>query len=795
MFRSVTCALFVVLASFATPAMAGETSASPFPPPPKVDLSGVSDAATARPPGQNNAPHPVVGRLLSEHSVVTPGSTVQVGLHLEQQRHWHTYWKSPGEIGLPTDISWTLPEGVTAGEQQYPVPLRFEQNGMVSFGYDDEVLHIVELTLPDALPMGALSVTAEVSWLVCKTSCIPGDGSLTLELEVGAEAKRSTYAPLFSSFRERWPTSAERLAGVEIERVLSVDHVVPNSDFQVAFIVRPEEGRALTVPGADLWPTFTAIGGMEWMVVESKVLPYEDGFVVVMDGASFEPMTLPTDDAAGGLLQIEVDGAWVRTEVEQSLPWAADGSAVVASKHPVWAVVAAVAEPAPTPEVAEVVPVPAPVATPAPMTTSAPAAMTLDPMSLLFNLGMGFFGGLILNVMPCVLPVLLLKLYSLVEQGGISHAEKRTAGLAYTGGIVASFWCLALAIVAMRWVGTDVGWGFQMQEPSYVAALATLVFVFALSLFGVFEVPAFGLESANELGEKEGISGYFFTGVFATLVATPCSAPILGVATAFAFSAPTAVLFLVFTSIGLGLASPFLVVAFVPSAYKLLPSPGAWMESFKQLLGFTLVATALWLVGVLMSLVGTDRSFWFLAFLTTVAFGAWIFGHFAGVAAEGRRQLQALVVAGAVIMLGGWSFLDLQLDAEAVCDDGSLAEVLDFSEEIPWQNFSDERVAALRGQTVFVDFTADWCVSCKANEATVLETETVRSKMAELGVVPLKADWTRRDQRITAWLKRFGRVGVPMYLLIPPDGDAQAFVMPEVITPSMVTEALAKASE
>jgi thiol:disulfide interchange protein/DsbC/DsbD-like thiol-disulfide interchange protein len=785
--------LFAGLAAVASEA--GDVSTSPFPPPPKVDLSAVAEASTARPPGQNSKPHPVVARLISEHAVVTAGSKVQVGLHLEQERDWHTYWKSPGDVGQPTMITWTLPPGVTAADQVFPVPLRFSQSEMISYGYDGQVLHIVELALADDLPKGKHTLTAEVSWLVCKTSCIPGEGKLSLDLEVGAEAKRSAYAPLFSAYRERWPTPTDRLAGIAVKGSVSVDAVVPNSDFKVVLHVTPEPGRALTTPGPELWPTFTPIVGMDWMVTATRLLPVDGGFVVLIEGSTFEPQALPTDDEVGGLLQVEVDGTWVRTEVAVPLRWAAAGAAVKASTDPVWQLVEQ-AEKTPT-ATAPTEPAheePAPPIEPLPVEPTASASIW-GAGGLMGNLGLGFLGGLILNIMPCVLPVLLLKLYSLVEQGAISDAERRTAGLAYTGGILASFWLLALAVVGMRMVGTDVGWGFQMQEPGYVAALATLVFLFSLSLFGVFEIPAFGATSAHELGEREGIGGYFFTGVFATLVATPCSAPILGVATVFAFSAPTPVLFLVFTAIGLGLASPFLVVAFVPAAYRLLPAPGAWMESFKHLLGFTLVATSLWLVGVLMSLIGADRSFWFLAFLTTVALAAWIFGHFAGVAAEGRRQVQALLVAVGVMMLGGWRFLDLQMDTEPACDSGELAASLDYTEEIPWQNFSDERVDALVGKTVFIDFTADWCVSCKANEQAILETEVVRSEMARRGVVALKADWTRRDERITAWLKRYDRVGVPMYLVIPPSGVAGAFTLPEVITTGMVVEALEKASE
>ena len=343
-------------------------------------------------------------------------------------------------------------------------------------------------------------------------------------------------------------------------------------------------------------------------------------------------------------------------------------------------------------------------------------------------------------------------------------------------------------------LGESVGWGFQMQYPGVVVVLATAVFVFGLSLFGVFEVPAFGTDNAHELSSQEGPAGFFFTGVFATLVATPCSAPFLGTATAFAFAASTPLLVLIFLCIGLGLASPFLLVAYVPSLYKLLPAPGAWMETLKHLLGFSLMATTLWLVWVYFGLTGVDGGFSLLIFLAVAALGAWIFGHFAGVAAEPKRQLVAFAAAVAVVTMGGWVFLDTAMaEPEGVCEDVVVGEDLTWGEGIPWQPFSDDAVAQVEGRVAFIDFTADWCVSCKVNEATVLETETVTEAMQRLDVVPLKADYTRKDPAIAAWLQRFNRPGVPMYLVLPAHGG-EPILLPEVILPGMVVEALEAAS-
>lgn len=772
-----------------------------LPPPPKLDVASVPAAATARPPGEGDKQHPVTARLISEQQVVAPGGVVSLGVHLEQAEHWHTYWKSPGGIGLPTRIEWELPPGAEASPQVHPVPARFLDSDLVSYGYDGEVLHISEVRLPADLAGDEVTVGATVGWLVCKTTCIPGEVKLRTTLKVGDASEPSSHAAVFEGWRQRWPSALED-AGFTARVVLSQEAVVANEPFKAAVQVSPMPGRSLKVPGDEVWPAFAPILGDEHMLdgMTRYAMP-DGGFVVVLEVSTFESDPLPSADRIGGLLQVEVDGQMVRTEIEAPVRWLPSGSAAAAVVDPVWDLLAAAEQGDPPVATAPAADAEAPVGdAPVPaaqIPPDAPAAPVVAPGGLGvlgFNLFAAFVGGLILNIMPCVLPVLMLKLYGLVEQGGVGAAEKRNAGLAYTGGIVLSFWGLAVAVVLVRAVlGVDVGWGFQFQYPAYVIGLATAVFLFALNLLGVFEVPAFGVAQSQGLSSREGPMGYFFTGVFATLVATPCSAPFLGTAVAFAFQAPTWELVLVFTAVGLGLASPFLLVAFVPAAYRLLPKPGAWMDTAKQLLGFTLVATTVWLLSVLAVQVGAARVGGVLAFLTTVGLGAWVFGHFGDVVQTGRRQLQALGAGVLVIILGGYTFLDLDVD-DTVCDDGELATDLSFDASVPWQPFSESRLDALAGRPVFVDFTADWCVSCKVNERTVLETSTVRDAMARLGVVPLKADWTRQDPVISAWLARYDRASVPLYLVVPASGVADAFTLPEVITPGMVVDALDRAA-
>ncbi len=756
-------------------------------PPLPVDLADAPASATARGPDSAGKPHPVTARLLAESATVRPGGTLKLGIHLQQEEGWHTYWRAPGTIGQPTEAVWTVPAGHQVGPLRFPLPERFQQEGETSYGYDHEVLATAELTVPANAPAGDLPVSVAVHWLVCKSSCIPGDVVLTRTLRVDPGAPvPGPNAAAFAETAARMPVPS----AFPVTSAVSVSAVRPEAPFQVAFVVTPPAGAtipaAATVDGVvGVWPAFVPVAGPDWAVTRSEVRSLPDGRVVFLLAAeNWGPDPLPTADRAGALLQLEVGGKLVATEVEVPLPWAARDAVVVASTDPLFA------------EPEEVAAPPGAGAEPLAVAEAAVAAPPVDvgSASLWLNLVFAFVGGLILNVMPCVLPVLTLKIYGLVEEAEQTAASRRNSGLAYTGGVLSSFWVMAGAVVVLRSVfGIQVDWGSQFQYPEYVAPLAAVVFVFALSMLGVFELPVIGGEKAGEAASREGLVGVFFSGAFATLLSTPCSAPFLGGAVAYAFSAPTPMLFLIFTVVGLGLAAPFLGVALAPSLARFLPAPGPWMDVFKQLLGFSLVLTTVFLLNSLSVLIGPARTSWFLVFLTVLGMACWGFGRWGGLAESGVRQLQA---AGAALLLtvgSGWAFVDLTVEPPASCAT-TVETDLEFGEHIPWQPFSEPAVEALAGKVVFIDFTAEWCLTCKVQERTVLETATVREAMAAHGVVPIKADWTRRDAVIKAWLNRHGRVGLPMYLVLPADRSRPPIVLPEAITPGMVVEALKKAS-
>jgi thiol:disulfide interchange protein len=433
-------------------------------------------------------------------------------------------------------------------------------------------------------------------------------------------------------------------------------------------------------------------------------------------------------------------------------------------------------------------------------------------LMLLFAL----LGGLILNIMPCVLPVLSIKVLGLVSQAEDDPRRIWLHGVAYTVGILASFAVLGGLIIAAQASGKLVGWGFQFQNSAFVATLTAVVFAFGLNLFGVFEVAFPGAGSLDEAAAKQhGLSGSFLNGVFATILATPCTAPFLAPALGFALSQPSAILMLMLLVVGLGLALPFLVLAAFPKWAGLLPKPGAWMITFKKSMGFLLIATAVWLLDVLSHQVDREGLISFIAFLTVVALSAWIYGHWGSPMRSTAVRWSAMIIA--LLMIGGsaQAMLDLSPPAPTATAEVVVAATPSGGDaggtqarapavtiappvvdgEIQWVDFakSDVNAMAREGKTVFIDFTASWCVTCKVFERTVIDTDDIKAKLSAGCVVPVKADYTNEDPRITTWLKRFNRPGVPMYLILPAGKPDDVIKLPDALTSGAMAEGLKKA--
>lgn len=396
----------------------------------------------------------------------------------------------------------------------------------------------------------------------------------------------------------------------------------------------------------------------------------------------------------------------------------------------------------------------------------------------------GFLGGLILNLMPCVLPVISLKVFGFIRQAGQAPRKIFAHGLAFAGGIFAWFFGLAAVVIVLKSGGGEVTWAFQFQNPWFNAAIGSVVFVFALNLFGVFEIILPGRASNAMASASDGLGGSFFQGVFATLLATPCTAPFLGTALGFAFSQSAAVILAMFAAVAFGMASPYLLLTARPGWMRFLPRPGAWMEKLKQAMGFPLMATLVWILGIMGVQRGADGVIWFLCFLLCLGLACWLYGSFCGPLPTPRHRATAILLAVLVAAGGGWYFL-----GEKFSRSGAVA-----SNEIAWVPFSAQALSALRadGRSVFVDFTADWCITCKFNERTAINTPAVQAALAEKNIVPMRADWTKANPEITAVLKSFGRVGVPFYVIYPAGPVAQPVILPEILTETILLEALKK---
>lgn len=685
-----------------------------------LGLQGPAQAAPAE-----AATELVQARLVSPAAEVAPGQTLLVALEQRIKPHWHTYWVNPGDSGQATSIDWQLPAGSTAGPIQWPVPTVQAIGPLVNYGYEGQVALLVALTVPaDAKPGARFAPQAEVRWLVCKDVCIPQQVSLGLDLPVAAVTREGPDA---AQIRE-WQAALPRPA-----------------PFAVALTAAPQ-GMRLSWPGPGL----------------SKAWFFADTWGAVAHSAP-QPFALQGERASLDL-----------PAGEQPLAAGKLLSGVLVVTSPAGEQAYSVS--APMPEGAGQGPGAPDLSAPEASAAAAPAAQAQSQVGLLAALGLALLGGLILNLMPCVFPVLSIKALALVRSPGSHRAE----GLAYTAGVLASFLLLAAVLLILRGLGQQVGWGFQFHSPAFVLVLAHVLFLVGLNLAGLFEVGGAFTGVGSGLAARQGLSGSFFAGVLAAVVATPCTAPFMGAALAFALAQPAPVLVAVFLALGLGLALPFLILALWPAAQRLLPRPGHWMETFKQALAFPMFAAAVWLVWVLAQQTGPDGVALALLGMTLMGFGLWWRRNSAGSRVGNTAAVVAVVLALASAPLLhpiGTAEARSQASAEAA---GTRIEP-----------YSAERLAELRAQQrpVFVNLTASWCISCLVNERVALSRPEVIEAFAKAGVVYLKGDWTREDPHITELLKAYGRSGVPLYLYFAP-GAKEARVLPQILTPGLVIEAV-----
>ncbi|MBA4741627.1 MAG: thioredoxin family protein [Azoarcus sp.] len=676
---------------------------------------------------QVDTPH-VTARLVASAKAVAPGDTVTVGLAKTIIPGWHTYWRNPGDSGLATTIDWDVTEGVELGDIQWPAPERHSLGPVTNYGYEGEVTLLSPLSVPaDAEPGSTLALRAAVSWLVCEEVCIPEDVELELMLPVAATTRGDGH-PAIDAARARLPQPspwAARHAGGEDGLRLAVD------------------AGALPEGARDLW-FYPYDWGRIDQSASQALSRTADGIVLSVPRGQAPPADAPL----AGVLVIREDtpDGMLTTAFELSAPRV---DAVTPGK-PVVSNGAAAAAP----------------------------SIGLG-LALLFALA----GGLILNLMPCVFPVLAMKVLALVRSGGDSSGV-RGHGLAYLAGVLASFALLAAVVLALQQSGQRLGWGFQFQSPVFVVLVAWLLFAVGLNLSGVFTIGAGRLAGIGQsLTTRGGHSGSFFTGVLAAVVATPCTAPFMGAAIGFAMTQPPASLVAIFLALGLGLALPFMVLAWRPALVARLPRPGAWMERFKQFLAFPMYGAAVWLVWVLALQAGADGVLVAAGGMLAIALAAWLYDTTWQARARVRRSAQLVAAALVVTTLAVGSGLATQpREAAAPRAGAALAH----------EAYTPERFDALRaeGRAVFVNMTAAWCITCLVNEQVVLDRGDVAAAFAEHEVAYLKGDWTNQDADITEVLERFGRSGVPLYLYYPSGVDTEAVVLPQILTPDIVLRAI-----
>ena len=674
---------------------------------------------------------PVQVSLFAREDGVQAGRPFLVAIELKMEDHWHSYWKNPGDAGLPTEIEWTLPEGFTVGQVQWPCPKRFANDMGVGFGYENDTYVIAEIIPPKTIASDNVNLDVLVNWMACYDACVPGQSSASASLPVIDSTPFVT---------EQWSDHVAHSEGMLPRPGLDVKVVENDGHWILSFAGDAHD-----------------IGDAYFFAEDGGIVDLEADQSLSCEGGRCELKLLASSDGVPTLEELR--GVLKVGNSESSTSWQ--------------------------------------VATPV-MGKSAPAEEKAASLSFGLAILLAFAGGMILNLMPCVLPVISFKVMSFINLANESRKEIFKHSFAFFWGIMISFWALASVMLVLRSYGQAVGWGFQLQEPLFVGILAVLLFVFAMSLFGVFE---FGTKLSAMAGKGDvknqrksgGVVGSFFSGVLATAVATPCTGPFLGATLGFAVTLPAFSAMLIFTAMAAGLAIPYMLFAVFPNLLRYMPKPGAWMETFKQAMGFIIMATVLWMVWIFSALTASFAVLMLLVAFLCAAFASWIFGRWGAPVKKRPVRLASTIIA--VALLG----LSLHQVVLATSFSSGMGESLAHTplaggvrdtvrSKTQWQPFSAEALEEYRAQgiPVFVDFTAKWCLICQANKV-VLHSEEVMQQFAEMGVVTMVADWTRNDPAITKELKRFGRTGVPLYVVYGPDKSQEPKILPQMLTADIVT--------
>ena len=668
--------------------------------------------------------------LVADVAGAEPGASFTAAVRFRMDPGWHAYWLNPGSPGFPPSVSWELPEGFKAGELQFPAPHHFPFLDDVSYGYEGEFLLLTRVTTPEGLKVGEkITLNGKVNWLACEKTCIPGGATLSLELPVVESAEPSGAADQIAETKEEIPRLIDWKLSVEADTAaqtatVTIDHGGKISASEGLYFYLRNEGFL----DAKKEPAYEVAGD------ELKVTLFlkKDSFPEQITGVL-------TSEAGFGS--------------------AASGKAVMVSNDPAVSAEESSADSNSGSQAVEGEAIP---------------GENIGFFSAIFG---AFIGGLILNVMPCVFPVISLKILGFVQQSGEDKKKIRMHGIWFALGVIIFFWILvSILVVAKLALGTSLGWGYQLQNPIVVMGLILLLFLIALNFFGVFEIGTSIGGVGGKLTNASGYAGSFWNGALAVILATPCTAPFMGVAIGYAMVQPPVITYLVFTSLALGMAIPYLILSFNPELLKVLPKPGAWMETFKQIMAFPMLAVAIWLFRVLTKQIDVNGMTLFLSALLAVAAAAWWFGSF-GQSNRGKGVIRLAQIGTVVLALGSLVLILRADDARLPSPDRDVEAVIAAHQK--------------DGKKVFVDFTAEWCLTCQANKLA-MHSDKVEAAFKEKDVEFVEVDWTQQDPEILKILQKYKREGVPLYLLFDDDPAKPPRVLPNLLTREIILENLEK---
>ena len=684
--------------------------------------------------------HSIEVEMIAETTNIVPGETTTVGIRLDPADHWHTYWRMGGDSGEPTSVSeWVAPEGTVIGDIQWPAPhwLPFYDTDLVNFGYEAQVLLPIEITLPADFDGDTVELTTLAFWNVCDQICIPGEQRLSVTLPVAEVAELDAgNQQAFADARAELPetdhsiNSIIAIAGDRVSLGFETPDLIFANYTDAHFF--PEQRRVIK-PGprrdVSIQPNLLQITHQQ----PRRMLENPELFGVLV-----------LEDETGYRASFEFKDPAANANSTTIMPFAAANN-------------------------------------------GAGSGDGSGTTGLLGYMLFAMLGGLILNLMPCVFPVLSLKAMSFANSAGESRSHIRKDGLVYTAGVVLAFVALASVLIALRAGGERIGWGFQLQQPWFLAFIVYLFFMMALSMSGVFEIGTNMMGAGGDLAQSKGYKGSFFTGVFATIVATPCTAPFMGPALGFALSQPWLSAMLVFVSLGVGMALPILVLSFVPAFANMMPRPGAWMVTFKELMAFPLYAAAIYFLFALGMQVGVVGMSVVLIACVIMAFGAWLYQKRFTVGPLWRIANSGIAMACFVFAIYIMQSSYMQPVAAGPLSIDADGQVAGENYEV----FSAARLAELQaqGKPVFINMTAAWCITCLANEQTTLSTDTVKESLSANNITYLKGDWTNEDPEITEMLEHFKRPSVPLYVLYSGDPNVEPVILPQILTPGIVSSA------